>query len=262
MRIITCIKQVPDTCKLKFDPETNDMVRSGSNILNPFDQFAVEESIAIRNMLGTGKVTSISMGPPEAVNALKECLAFGVNDAILLTDPAFRGADTWATSHTLALAIKKIGKFDLILCGQQSTDGDTGQVGPELAQQLGIPQVTYVVKLVIGKDGVCEVTRQMENGCSVLKVMPPVLLTLVPHSDYKIKSPRMKGILEAHENKIEIWDHAKLGGNASQLGRKGSFTKVVKSFEPTSREKCILLDGKPEDAVNKLVMHLENSIKR
>ena len=152
--------------------------------------------------------------------------------------------------------------FQVILCGQQSTDGDTGQVGPELAQQLDIPQVTYVVKFVIGKDGVCEVTRQMEDGCTVLKVIPPVLLSLVPHSNYKTKSPSIKGILKANEKKIEVWNHVKLGGKSSQFGKNGSFTYVVNTSIPSQHKKCIKLDGKYEDAINGLIPHLKIILRR
>ena len=147
MHAIVCIKQVPDTSEVKIDPERGTLIREGvPSIINPFDTYAIEEAVRLKERLG-GKVTVISMGPPQAKEALKEALAMGCDEAILLSDRAFAGSDTWATAYTLSQAIRRLGAFDLILCGKQAIDGDTGQVGPGIARQLSINQLTYVFKI-------------------------------------------------------------------------------------------------------------------
>ena len=150
MKFVVCVKQVPDTTEVKVDPKTHTLIRDGvPSILNPYDQYAIEECVRIKEKTGEGTVTVITMGPPQARSALMKCLALGADEAILISDKAFAGSDTWATAYTLAQAIKKIGSIDMVFCGQQAIDGDTAQVGPEIAQQLGIPQVTYVEKIDI-----------------------------------------------------------------------------------------------------------------
>ena len=147
MHIVVCIKQVPDTADVKIDPKTNTLIREGVvSIINPFDMYAIEESLRLKEKLG-GKVTAITMGPPQAENALREAIAMGVDAGILVSDRAFAGSDTWATSYTLALALKKIGDYGVILCGKQASDGDTAQVGPGIAAHLDLPQITYVRKI-------------------------------------------------------------------------------------------------------------------
>ena len=147
MNIIVCIKQVPGTTEVKINPQTNTLIRQGiKNVINPFDTYALEEGVRLREKWG-GKVTVLSMGPPQAVDMLREAISLGADDAILLSDMAFAGADTWATAFTLAGAIKKLGQYDLVICGRQSTDGDTAQVGPEMAEMLKVPFVAYVGKV-------------------------------------------------------------------------------------------------------------------
>ncbi len=254
MRIIVCVKQVPDTTEIKIDPKTNTLIREGvESILNPYDQFAVEESVRIRDLAGEGKITVISMGPPQARSALMKCLALGVDDAVLLSDRAFAGADTWATSYTLSLAINKLGPFDLILCGQQAIDGDTAQVGPELAQHLGIPQVTYAEKVEAGEGRKIEVHKQTEEGYQVLEVKLPALLATMPPTSFEPGYPPMSGILKAKKKPLEVWDAESIGAHSSKIGLDGSFTEVVKTYSPPSRGECAFLEGEPREAVGKLV---------
>ena len=148
MKIIVCIKQVPYSTDVQINPETNTLIREGiSNIINPFDMYAIEEALRLKEKFG-GKVSVLSLGPPQSINALKEAVGMGADEAIQISDQAFAGSDSWSTSYTLALAIKKLGEFDIILCGKQAIDGDTGQVGPGIASQLGITQLTYVFKII------------------------------------------------------------------------------------------------------------------
>ena len=164
MNIIVCIKQVPDTTEIKIDPKTNTLVREGvESIINPFDLYAIEEAIRLKTRFG-GKITAISMGPPQVEKALREAVAIGVDEIILLSDRKFAGSDTWATSLTLSGAIKKIGDYDIILFGQQAIDGDTAQVGPGVAAHLQISQVCFVKKIEDIQDGYITVERLMEDG--------------------------------------------------------------------------------------------------
>ena len=164
MRIIVCIKQVPDTTDVKIDPKTGTMKREGvPAIINPDDKQAIHTAVKLK---GENKITVITMGPPQAEDALREALALGADDAILFTDRAFAGSDTWATANVLSACLKKVGEYDLILCGRQAIDGDTAQVGPQLAENLGIPQVTYVQKVEVN-DGKVRAERETEDGIEV-----------------------------------------------------------------------------------------------
>ncbi|MFC1800550.1 electron transfer flavoprotein subunit beta/FixA family protein, partial [Nanoarchaeota archaeon] len=196
MNIIVCIKQVPDTNDIKIDKEKGTLKREGvPSIMNPDDKHALIEAVKLK---GDGNVTVVSMGPPQAEEVLREALAYGADEAFLLTDRLFAAADTMATSYTIAKAIEKIGKFDLIFCGRQAIDGDTAQIGPQVAENLGIPQITYVQKIEV-KDGSVEVERQTEYGHDVVSAKMPVLLTAVKElnqPDY----PTLKGILSAYRN--------------------------------------------------------------
>ena len=191
MKIIVCVKQVPEITEVKIDPVTHTLVREGvPSILNPFDEFAVEEALRIREKHG-GEVTAVTMGPPQAREALIKCLAMGADRAILLTDRAFAGADTWATAYTLSLAIKRL-EHDIILCGKQAIDGDTAQVGPELAENLGIPQITFVKKVEVDeKSRKVLVHRETEDGYEVIECRLPVLLTAIKG----LNEPRLPSLM-------------------------------------------------------------------
>jgi electron transfer flavoprotein beta subunit len=238
VNIIICIKQVPDTTNVKINPETNTLIREGiSSIINPFDMYAIEEGLRLKEKFG-GKVTVISLGPPQAINALKEAVGMGADEAIQLSDRAFAGSDSWATAYTLALAIKKLGDFNIILCGKQAIDGDTGQVGPGIASQLGITQLTYVFKIVKiePEKGTLTVERLLEEGREVVEARLPALLTVVKD----INTPRSTTLFHIRRASKLIsptWTVADLpGADPSNLGLKGSPTQVIRIFSPPKHE--------------------------
>ncbi|MEW6171050.1 MAG: electron transfer flavoprotein subunit beta/FixA family protein, partial [Candidatus Omnitrophota bacterium] len=194
MNIIVCIKQVPETTEVKINPETNTLIREGvKSIINPFDMYAIEEAVQLKEKFG-GKAIALTMGPPQAEAALREAISFGLDEGILVCDRAFAGSDTWATSYTLAGAVKKIGSFDIIICGKQASDGDTAQVGPGIATHLDIPQVTYVKKVEEVKDNSMRVQRMMEEGFEVIETPLPALLTVVKEINTP-RIPSLKGMM-------------------------------------------------------------------
>jgi electron transfer flavoprotein beta subunit len=252
MRIIVCVKQVPNTQKIKINEKTGTLIREGiPSILNPFDQFAVEEGIRIKETIGKGEVIVISMGPSQARSALLKCLALGADRAILLTDEAFAGSDTLSTSYTLSLAIKKERAFDLVLCGQQAIDGDTGQVGPELAQWLKIPQITYVNNIEIEKDKV-KVRSETHEGYRIVEAKLPLLLALIPSTDFVPGNPPFSKIMKAKHKPFVVLGKDELGGNPNMFGLKGSPTQVKRVFSPPKKEKGVILSGTPDEMTKEL----------
>ncbi len=237
MHAIVCIKQVPDTTDVKINPETNTLVREGvASIVNPFDTYAIEEALQLKERHG-GKVTVLTMGPPQAREALKEAVAMGADEAILLSDQAFAGSDTWATAYTLAQAIRRLDAFDLIFCGKQAIDGDTGQVGPGIARQLGIPQLTYVARIqeVDLQARRLRVERLLEEGREAVDCSLPALLTVVKDINQP-RYPTFMGIRRATRMEIPVWDSQALSGaNPAFLGLRGSPTQVVRIFHPAAR---------------------------
>lgn len=255
MNIIVCIKQVPDTTEVKIDRETNTLIREGvPSVINPFDKNAVEEALRLKEKHG-GKVVVISMGPLHVQEALKETIAMGVDEAVLLSDKAFAGADTLATSYTLARAIKKLGDFDLIICGKQAIDGDTAQVGPELGEMLNIPQVAYVRKISI-EDSKAVVERVMEDGYELMEITLPFLMTVTK----EINEPRhtsLRGVLKAKKKEIPVWDAKELGVDESKVGLSGSATQVIKIFSPPPKEGSRMLEGTTEKMIQELIGNLK-----
>jgi electron transfer flavoprotein beta subunit len=238
LNIIVCIKQVPGITDVKINPETNTLIREGiSSIINPFDMYAIEEGLLIKEKFG-GKVTVVSLGPPQAINALKEAIGMGADEAIQLSDLAFAGSDSWATAYTLSLAIKRLGKFNIILCGKQAIDGDTGQVGPGIASQLGITQLTYVFKIIKMDPGIGTITveRLLEEGREIVEAKLPALLTVVKD----INQPRgttLFHLRRAAKLQIPVWTAGDLPeADFSKLGLKGSPTQVIKISSPPKRE--------------------------
>lgn len=233
MEILVCVKQVPDTTEVKIDPKTNTLIRQGvPSIVNPFDKHAVEAAIQLKEKHG-GKVTVLSMGPPQAKAALKECLAMGADEAVLMSDRAFGGADTLATSYTLAAGIRRLGKYDVIFCGKQAIDGDTGQVGPEIAEYLDIPQITYVTKVEINADTV-RAEREHEEGYEIIETQIPVLLTVVK-SINEPRLPTVKGTMKANRQDIPVLTVDDVEFDPGRLGIKGSPTQVRRIFTPHQR---------------------------
>mgnify|MGYP005838368163 CR=1 FL=1 len=256
MHAIVCIKQVPDTTDVKVNPETGTLIREGvPSIVNPFDTYAIEEALRLREKFG-GKVTVISMGPPQAKEALKEAVAMGADEAILLSDRAFAGSDTWATAYTLANAIRKIGDFDVILCGKQAIDGDTGQVGPGIARQLDIEQLTYVFKIqeIDFQAKRIQVERLLEEGREVVETRLPALLTVVKDINQP-RYPTIMGIRRATRTEIPVWTAADLpDAQADLLGLKGSPTQVVRVFNPPPRSgQIVMIEGEtPQEQAARL----------
>lgn len=259
MNVIVCIKQVPETSEVKINPETNTLIREGvKSIINPFDMYAIEEAVRIKEKYGA-KTIVITMGPPQAESALREALSMGIDEAILISDRAYAGSDTWATSYTLANAIKKIGSFDLILCGKQASDGDTAQVGPGISAHLDIPQVTYVKKIEQIKDNIIRVERLMEEGYHVIEAPLPCLLTVVKEIN-EPRLPSLKGMLRAKQVKITVWTQKELNLDTQHIGLSGSPTQVIKIFTPPPRVGGQIITGEPEEIAEKLVELLKSEI--
>ncbi len=259
MNIIVCIKQVPDTTQVKIDPEKNTLIREGVvSIINPFDAYAIEEGVRLKEKFG-GKVTVITMGPPQAQDALRETIALGCDDAILISDRAFAGSDTLATGYTLAAAIKKISDYDIILCGKQASDGDTAQVGPGIATQLDIPQVTYVKKIEKIENNILTAERMTEEGFEIVQTSLPCLITVVKEIN-EPRLPSLKGKMKAKKIEIPSWKAIDLDVDETQLGLTGSPTWVSKIFTPPPRPKGEIFEGDADEAVNKLVHFLKDRL--
>jgi electron transfer flavoprotein beta subunit len=219
MEILVCIKQVPGTTQVRINPQTGTLIREGVEaITNPFDEYAIEEALRLREKHG-GRVTVITMGPPQA------------DEAVLISDRAFAGSDTWATGYTLSGAIRKLGKFDLIICGKQAIDGDTAQVGPGISEMLDIPFVAWVRKVEEVANGKIRVERLMEDGYEVIEMPFPALITVVK----EINEPRLeslKGKMRAKKYQIRVMTRADIEAEDEKLGLKGSPTNVLRSFIP------------------------------
>lgn len=255
MKIIVCIKQVPDAKDVRLDPVTNTLAREGvSSIMNPYDQHALEEAVRIRESQG-GEVVVITMGPPQAENMLREAISCGADDAVLISDRAFAGADTWATSYTLEKAIRKIGDYDLILCGKQAIDGDTAQVGPGLATRLGIPFLTCIQKIREVSDSGLTAERMMDDGYDVVAVNYPVLLTVVKDIN-EPRVPSLKGKMKAKKAAITKMSAADIEAEPMCIGLPGSPTKVVKVFPPEARSDRSVLTGTLDEQLDQLVEKL------
>lgn len=258
MNVVVLIKQVPGSTDIKIDPETNTLIRDGVEaIINPFDTYAVEEAVRLREAHG-GTVTVITMGPPQAAQALRQAVAVGADRVILVSDSAFAGADTLATSYTLAAAIKKAGLGEVIICGKQTIDGDTGQVGPEIAMHLNIPFATYIKKIEQAADGTMRVERLVEDGFEVLDVPMPCLITVVKEIN-EPRLPSLRGIMAAKKAQIETWTAADLEGDEKRYGLSGSPTVVVESYVPRHDKTGEILAGSLEHQVDQLVDKLKQA---
>lgn len=253
-KILVCAKQVPDTNEIKINPETGTLIRDGvPSILNNDDANALEEALKIKDMYPDTHITVVSMGPPQAQDMLFECLAMGADEAVLLSDRAVGGSDTWATSNALTATIRKIGEFDLIFAGRQAIDGDTAQVGPQIAEKLGIPQVTYVEEFKI-EPNMKEITvkRQLEDGYELIKLNTPCMLTAIK----ELNEPRymsMKGIFNK-DKKISVWSAADVEVDLNTVGLKPSPTNVFRSFTPKPKGKGVTLEGDTEKDIAKTLL--------
>jgi electron transfer flavoprotein beta subunit len=256
MDITVCIKQVPETSKIKINPETNTLIREGvESIINPFDLYALEEGVRLKEAHG-GTVRVLTMGPPQAEAALRETISLGADEAYLVSDLAFAGADTWVTAYTLTAAVKKMGQTDLILCGKQAIDGDTAQVGPSLAEQLGIPYVAFVRKIrSVGSDELT-VERMFEEGYEVVRMPLPGLITVVKDIN-EPRLPSLKGKMRAKSAEIVTFKRSDLEVQDLYIGLDGSPTRVVKMFSPDLRRSGVKWQNDPEEMAGKLVEGLK-----
>lgn len=258
MKIVVCIKQVPDAKDVRLDPETNTLARAGvESIMNPYDRHALEEGVRLAGEQG-GTVTVLSMGPPQAQEVLREAVACGADEAVLVSDRAFAGADTWATTHTLAQAIRTVGGADLVLCGKQAIDGDTAQVGPGLAERLGYPYATCVKKLLGCAEGTLRLERMMDDGYDVLEVGLPALLTVVKEINQP-RLPSLKGKMKAKKLEIKTLSAADIDADPGQIGLPGSPTQVVRVFSPQARGERTIFQGSVDEQVEQLARELEKS---
>jgi len=263
MKIIVCIKQVPETTEVKINPETNTLIREGvASIVNPFDMYAVEEAVRLKERFNA-HTTVITMGPPQAESALREALSLGIDSAILLSDRVFAGSDTWATSLILAKAIEKIGDCDLVICGKQASDGDTAQVGPGIAAHLDLPQATYVRKVdtvhLDTSPKMMVVERLLEDGYELIELQMPALITVVKEIN-EPRLPSLRGKMAAKKAEIIKWSNQDLGIDEKQVGLTGSPTQVVRIFTPPQKQGGKILQGEPAETVEELVKEVKDLI--
>lgn len=251
MHTIVCVKQVPDTTRVEVDPETKTLRREGvESVLNPLDAFAVEEALRIRERLG-GNVTALTLGPPQAETMLREVLALGVDDAVLVSGRAFAGSDTWATSYALARAIETLGDYDLILCGKQAVDGDTAHVGPELAVHLEVPQATYVRAVPEVTETAVTVERLTDDGYQTLRVPLPAVLTTVKDLN-EPRLPNLEDLYRGRFAELRTLSPEEIGADPREIGLDGSPTRVVEIFSPTSERAGRIYEEDLEEGIEEI----------
>jgi len=260
MKIVVCIKQVPDTTDVKINPETNTLIREGvESIINPFDMYALEEAVKLKERFG-GETIAITMGPPQAKQALREAIALGIDSVIHLSDRVFAGSDTWATSLILAKAIEKIKDYDLVICGKQASDGDTAQVGPGIATHLDLPQATYVRRIdTIHLDTVPKiivVERLLEEGYELVELQFPALITVVKEIN-EPRLPSLRGKMKARKAEIATWSNNDLNIPEAEIGLNGSPTQVVKIFTPPQKEGGKIFEGELHEIVEQLAQEIK-----
>jgi len=263
LNIIVLIKQVPEIEKVRFDYEKGRLDRSSAGaVTNPFDLNALEAAVQIRERVG-GVVTAISMGPMQAIESLRDALARGADRAILLSDERFAGADTLATAYTLAAAIKRLGKFDLVICGEKTVDGDTAQVGPEVAEFLGIPHAAYVEEILDVEKGWIIVRARMERSYYLMRLRLPALITVTKDINNP-RLPSLKDKLRAMRMPIPVWNYTDLSeiADPKYFGLNGSPTRVIKVYTPISeKRKGQMISGSPKEVSQRILQILrENKI--
>lgn len=259
LKIIVCVKQVPNTNEIKIDPVKKTLIREGvASILNHDDANALEEALKIKDIYPDTHITLVTMGPPQAKDMLMECLAMGADEAVLLSDRALGGSDTWATSNAISAGIRKIGEFDILFAGRQAIDGDTAQVGPQIAEKLGLPQVTYVSEFKIEEDQkAITVKRALEDGYEVIKIQTPCVLTAIK----ELNKPRymsVRGIFDAVKKDIKVWSAKDIEVPLDMVGLDASPTNVFRSFTPVTKGKGKLIQADTEkETAQKLLVELK-----
>ena len=260
MKIIVCVKQVPDTTEIRINPETGTLIRDGvPSILNPDDANALEQALQIKDAQPDTEVVVVTMGPPQAKDMLQECIAMGADDAILLSDRALGGSDTWATSNAISAGIKKIGDYDLIFAGRQAIDGDTAQVGPQIAEKMDIPQVTYCAELEKNGNEII-VKRMLEDGYMKIKVQTPCLITCIKDNEFVPRYMTVNGINDCYSKPLTVLDFEALKDEPlielDTIGLKGSPTNIFKSFTPPLKGVGIMLEGNGKETCADLAARL------
>ncbi len=256
MKIVVCLKQVPDAKEVRLDPETNTLAREGvDSIMNPYDQHALEEGVRLREAHG-GEVVALTMGPPQAEDILRQAIACGADSGVLVSDRAFAGADTWATSYTLEKAIKHIGGADLVLCGKQAIDGDTAQVGPGIATRMNVPFVTCIQKVREADEKGLVVERMMDDGFDVVRAPFPVVVTVVKDIN-EPRVPSLKGKMKAKKAQIQMLSAEDINAESQCIGLNGSPTQVAKVFPPPPRSEKAILTGSLDEQIEQLVEKLK-----
>lgn len=252
MKIIVCIKQVPSTNEVRLDPETNTIIRDGrQSVTNPFDTYAIEQAIQIKEKLG-GEVLGLSMGIPATERLLRDAQSRGVDRTLLLSDRSFAGADTLATAYTLSLGVNEQESFDLILCGKMAVDGDTAQIGPELAENLGIPHVTDVSELIEVHNDKIICKKITDTGHQIIEVKLPALLTVVKDINMP-RLPSIKGVLFGLDAPFEMKSAKDLNADTLRIGLSGSPTQVVKTYTPERASEAVVIEGDPATQANEIV---------
>ncbi len=258
IKVVVCIKQVPGTTDINIDPQTNTLVREGvENIINPFDNYALEEGVRLKERIEQiDQTIALTMGPPQAVQILKDALSVGIDDAVLLSDREFAGADTWATSVTISAAVKKIDDVGLVIFGKQTLDGDTGQVGPEFAQKMNMPFIGYVSQILNMDNKSIRAERLMESGYETIEVDLPAAISVIKDIN-EPRVPSLRGKMKASKAEIAVWDSKFLGLKAEEVGLTGSFTQVIKIFTPQTKHEVMMLEGSTEEQVEELYQKIK-----
>ncbi len=256
MRIVVCVKQVPASTEVKLNQETNTIIREGiASVLNPFDSHAIEEGLRLRERLG-GEVVALSMGIKSVTEMLRSTMAMGVDRGVLLSDRAFAGADTLATATALAAGIRNLGRFDLVICGKQATDGDTAQVGPSLAEKLGVPHLTYVRRIEYIDEKTVRCNRQTDDGSETVELVLPAVITVVREINLP-RLPSIAGLRKAQTGAITVWTADDVQADQGRIGLAGSPTQVKRTFVPRHEVLGELLTGSPQEQTRRLIAALD-----
>jgi len=256
--IFVCIKQVPDSTEVKINPKTGTLIRQGvPAILNPYDHFAVVCALKLKEKNPQVSISVISMGPPQAKSVIQLALALGCDKGYLLSDAAFAGSDTWATSYALSMAIKKIAKPDLIVCGMQAIDGDTAQVGPGIAAQLEIPQITFCDEIELDNNKLIA-KKHIDDGYDIVESPLPCVVTMSMPKDFELPFPSFVDIAEASLKEINILNAKDIGADENLIGLKGSPTQVSRIYPPQKEVKTVYVKSSPLEAVEKIIEIMKN----
>ena len=258
MDIVVLVKQTPDSTEVKLDPKTGHLLREGvGSIMNPDDRHGLEAAVRLKEAHG-GRIVALSMGPAQAVDVISEAIGMGADEGILLNDSAFAGADTWATSATLGKAIEKIAKYDLVICGRQAIDGDTAQIGPQVAEYLGLPQVTYAFDVEAVGERTLTVKKRVEDGYEMVECDLPAVLTVIAEMN-RPRYPAIGRLIDACSDRadVQVWNAADIGVMTCDVGLSGSLTHVIKTFAPKGGRKTEMLEGDTATVVRTLLEKLK-----